>query len=97
MKTPHVFDIVYQTNGGNIHQSLNRIKTCALLGCDVDYTPDGTYSTFNDAEKTMTSYNLTLRFNELEPIFDKDYEIEGAENFMLLPTLEEEAGHTIGF
>ena len=97
LKTPHVFDIVYQTNGGNIHQSLNRIKTCALLGCDVDYTPDGTYSTFNDAEKTMTSYNLTLRFNELEPIFDKDYEIEGAENFMLLPTLEEEAGHTIGF
>ena len=48
-------------------------------------------------EKTMTSYNLTLRFNELEPIFDKDYDIEGAENFMLLPTLEEEAGHTIGF
>ena len=73
LKTPHVFDIVYQTNGGNIHQSLNRIKTCALLGCDVDYTPDGTYSTFNDPEKTMTSYNLTLRFNELEPIFDKDY------------------------
>ena len=102
LKTPHVFDIVYQTNGSNIHQSLNRIKTCALLGCDVDYTPDGTYSTFNDAEKTMTSYNLTLRFNELEPIFDKDYnadskDLEGAENFMLLPTLEEEAGHTIGF
>ena len=102
LKTPHVFDIVYQTNGGNIHQSLNRIKTCALLGCDVDYTPDGTYSTFNDAEKTMTSYNLTLRFNELEPIFDKDYnadseDLEGAENFMLLPTLEEEVSHTIGF
>ena len=101
LKTPHVFDIVYQTNGGNIHQSLNRIKTCALLGCDVDYTPDGTYSTFNDESKTMTSYNLTLRFNELEPIFDRDYgdpkDLEGAENFMLLPTLEEEVNHTIGF
>ena len=75
LKTPHVFDIKYQTNGGKDghHPSLNRIKTCALLGCDVDYTPDGTYSTFNDESKTMTSYNLTLRFNELEPIFDKDY------------------------
>ena len=75
LKTPHVFDIKYQTNGGKDghHPSLNRIKTCALLGCDVDYTPDGTYATFNDPEKTMTSYNLTLRFNELEPIFDKDY------------------------
>ena len=71
LKTPHVFDIVYQTSiDGELkhHPSLNRIKTCALLGCDVDYTPDGTYSTFNDPEKTMTSYNLTLRFNELEPI-----------------------------
>ena len=76
LSTPHVFDIKYQTIKGDElvdHTSLNKIKTCALLGCDVDYTPDGTYSTFNDPEKTMTSYNLTLRFNELEPIFDKDY------------------------
>ena len=83
LKTPHVFDIKYQTNGGKDghHPSLNRIKTCALLGCDVDYTPDGTYSTFNDESKTMTSYNLTLRFNELEPIFDKDYtKLDGDDN-----------------
>ena len=76
LKTPHVFDIKYRAGGGGEnehHPSLNRIKTCALLGCDVDYTPDGTYSTFNDSAKTMTSYNLTLRFNELEPVFDEDY------------------------
>ena len=76
LSTPHVFDIKYQTIKGDElvdHTSLNKIKTCALLGCDVDYTPDGTYATFNDPEKTMTSYNLTLRFNELEPVFDGDY------------------------
>ena len=76
LKTPFVFNIAYQTTIGDElkdHPSLSKIKTCALLGCDVDYTPDGTYSTFNDPDKTMTSYNLTLRFNELEPIFDTDY------------------------
>ena len=76
LKTPFVFNIAYQTTIGDElkdHPSLSKIKRCALLGCDVDYTPDGTYSTFNDPDKTMTSYNLTLRFNELEPIFDTDY------------------------
>ena len=72
LKSPHVFDIRYLSNNQD-HTSLNRIKTCALLGCDVDYTPDGSYMTFNDEDKTMTSYGLTLRFNELEPIYDSDY------------------------
>ena len=72
LKSPHVFDIRYLSNNED-HKSLNRIKTCALISCDVDYTPDGSYMTFNDTEKTMTSYGLTLRFNELEPIYDSDY------------------------
>ena len=72
LKAPNVFDIKYISNG-NDHQSLNRIKRCALLGCDVDYTPDGTYMTFNDDAKTMTSYQLSLRFSELEPVYEDDY------------------------
>jgi hypothetical protein len=72
LKSPNVFDIKYKT-GNSDHPSINRIKTCALLGCDVDYTPDGTYMTFNDGPKTMTSYGMTLRFSELDPIYDRDY------------------------
>ena len=37
----------------------------------VDYTPDGNYATFEDG--VMTSYNITCGFNELEPIFENDY------------------------
>lgn len=73
LATPYVFDIKYVTPGKENHPSLNRIKTCALQSCSVDYTPDGSYMTFNDNEKTMTSYNLTLQFQELEPITSKDY------------------------
>jgi hypothetical protein len=72
LKAPNVFQIEYQSGTGK-HKSLNKIKECALLGCNVDYTPDGTYMTFNDEEKTMTSYQLTLRFSELDPIYSEDY------------------------
>ena len=78
LKAPNVFDIRYQSydkNGNPIknHPSLNRIKTCALTACDVNYTPDGTYMTFNDDKRTMTSYELSLRFTELDPVYDEDY------------------------
>lgn len=77
LAAPNVFNISYHTKGKNneeiLHPSLNKIKTCALQSCNVDYTPDGSYMTFNDEKRTMTSYNLTLQFVELEPVTSKDY------------------------
>jgi len=75
LKAPNIFEIKY-INGstGQEHQSLNQIKNCALQGCNVSYTPGGTYSTFNDAAKTMTAYKLDLQFGELDPIYDSDYD-----------------------
>lgn len=77
LKSPNIFDIKYlaYNNAGALidHPSINQIKTCALIGCDVDYTPDGTYMTFVDGSRTMTSYQLTLRFSELDPIYESDY------------------------
>ena len=77
LKAPNVFDIQYQTynTDGTLieHPSINFIKTCALTSCDVQYTPDGTYMTYEDPYRTLTSYQLTLNFGELDPIFDDDY------------------------
>ena len=77
IQAPNVFDIQYQTfnTDGNLidHPSINFIKTCALTSCDVQYTPDGTYMTYEDPYRTLTSYQLTLNFGELDPIFDDDY------------------------
>ena len=73
LKSPNLFTIKYIPAGGKEHISLPLLKQCALLGCDVDYTPDGTYMTFNDEAKTMTSYQLSLRFGEVEPIYSNDY------------------------
>ena len=84
LKAPNVFDIRYESydKEGKVikdHPSLNRIKTCALTACDVNYTPDGTYMTFNDEKRTMTSYEISLRFTELDPVYDSDYDEKDAE------------------
>ena len=40
----------------------------------VNYTPDNSYMTFTDTERTMTSYDMALTFQELEPVYDRDYQ-----------------------
>lgn len=74
LKAPNIFMIKY-IHGKNQkeHRSLNMIKICALKSCSVDYTPNGSYMTFDDEDSTMTSYRLSLNFGEIEPIYDDDY------------------------
>jgi hypothetical protein len=75
LKAPNVFEIKYLlSNGQRDHPYLNRIKRCALVNCGVDYTPTGSYMTFAGAENSMVTYNLSLTFRELEPIYADDYD-----------------------
>jgi len=77
LKAPNVFDIEYKsfnTNGTEIrHPSINIIKKCALTSCNVQYTPNNTYMTYEDPFRTMQAYQLTMQFGELDPIYDDDY------------------------
>jgi hypothetical protein len=76
LKSPHTFMIKYLTSNER-HPYLNRFKECALTNCSVNYTPDGQYMSYNASEideRSMTAYELSLTFNELEPIFDDDYD-----------------------
>lgn len=74
LKAPDVFKIRYE---GAAAKSLNQFKTCALTSVSVNYTPDGTYMTYNDG--TMTSYELSLTFNELDPIYQVNYQDLGSD------------------
>jgi hypothetical protein len=72
LKAPKTFFIEYKLKGGETtHTGINQIKECALLNCAVDYTPLGTYMTYDDG--TMVAYTMTLSFQELEPIYSTDY------------------------
>ena len=77
LKAPNIFDIEYKsfnTNGTEIrHPSINIIKKCALTSCNVQYTPNNTYMTYDDPFRTMQAYQLTMQFGELDPIYDDDY------------------------
>ena len=71
LKTPNVFKLKYMFKNGREHPFLNKIKVCALMHMQVDYTPDGSYMTYDDG--SMTSYNLTMTFGELNPIYQEDF------------------------
>jgi len=74
LKAPNVFRIEYMYGEKDtIHKSINRIKECALQRMSVNYTPSNTYMTYADPAATMTSYVLSLSFQELTPIYADDY------------------------
>ena len=80
LKAPNVFEIKYLLSGGSTeHPYLNKIKRCALTNCSVDYTPTGSYMTFAGKENSMVSYNLSLTFKELEPIYADEYDNKDTE------------------
>lgn len=80
LRAPHVFTIRYTKGNTENHPGINLIspsnvkRACALLNCSVDYTPLGSYMTYR--EGTMVSYNLSLQFQEITPIYNTDYEEE---------------------
>ena len=72
LKSPHTFRIQYKLRGETDHPYIGKIKECALQSCGVAYTPEGSYATYHDG--VMASYQITLTFSELEPVFNNDYE-----------------------
>lgn len=70
LKAPNTFKIRYLHKAKD-HPYINYIKECALQSFTVNYTPEGNYMTFADG--LMTSYEITMQFQELEPIFNDDY------------------------
>ena len=70
VKSPHTFFLGYY-KGAELQPYMNKFKECALTSMSVQYAPDGPFATFTDG--SMTSYGMSLTFQELEPVFDNDY------------------------
>jgi hypothetical protein len=71
LKSPNTYKLRYMTARNKEHGFLPKIKECALVGCGINYTPDGNYQTYENS--SMVAYQMTLSFNELEPIYHDDY------------------------
>ena len=81
--TPNTYRLEFKKGGaklgtGDRHRFLPRIKECALTQCTVDYMPEGSYMTYDSDDLSfqgsMVTYIITLSFQELDPIFNDDYE-----------------------
>ena len=73
LQTPAVYllEYIFDQDDGGQHPYLNKFKPCALTSFNVNYTPDGSYSTYKTG--SMTSYAITMSFGELQPIYAGDY------------------------
>ena len=69
--TPNVFRLQYRTANNAAPEGVNRMKTCALTGTSVNYTPEGAWAAYEGGQPV--SIMLSMRFQELEPIYDTDY------------------------
>lgn len=81
--TPNTYKLEFKKGGrtlgtSNRHRFLPRMKECALLGVNVNYMPEGSYMTYDTQDRalegSMVTYVVTLSFQELDPVFNSDYE-----------------------
>ncbi|NBW58275.1 hypothetical protein EBR43_10955 [bacterium] len=81
--TPNVFKIQFKSSDKSSELlSLPQFKTCALVTCGVNYTPDGIYAAYQDSIVTSQPISVTLQlgFSELTPVYNSDYEFPGGES-----------------
>ena len=53
------------------HRFLPKVKECAMVDFGVNYTPDGSYMTYDNS--SMVSYEMAMSFQEIEPVYNNDY------------------------
>ena len=69
--TPNVFKLEYKT-GSKTNDAVNKFKTCALVQFNTNYTPDSFWAAYDEGQPLSVS--ISMSFNELEPIYDSDYQ-----------------------
>lgn len=75
LMTPRIFKLEYKDGLTNTtHKYLNKFKDCALTQLTVNYAPNQTYMAYKDDNGSVpVSFNISMLFQELNPIFSDDY------------------------
>jgi hypothetical protein len=71
---PNVFQI--KLMAASEMKSIGKIKTCALVACNINYTPDGFYAAYRDSQaggSQPIAVTMSLGFTELTPIFSDEF------------------------
>lgn len=70
--TPDIFRLEYRT-GNKPNNAVNKFKTCALTSFSCNYTADNFWAAYQDGQPV--SMSMAFRFQELEPLYDTDYQV----------------------
>ena len=76
LRAPDTWKIQYLNGDKQEQQYLNKFKECAMTNFTVNYAPDGTYATYepdSSGSGSMVSYEIGMSFQEISPVFEKDY------------------------
>ncbi len=81
--SPNIFRICYKNNKRRI-KGLNTFKLCAMTSCEIDFTPDGVYQSYEDIQDNGSGGGVSMpvrssmkvTYNELTPIFANDYNLD---------------------
>jgi hypothetical protein len=69
--TPNVFKLEYRSKNKPA-SGVNKFKVCALTSFSCNFTPDGLWAAYQEGQPVSTI--ISMNFNELEPIYDTDYQ-----------------------
>jgi hypothetical protein len=87
--TPNIFKLEYKSGKNNI-KGINKFKLCALSNFSVNYTAGGQWVAYNEGQPAAVS--MTMAFNEIEPIYDTDYQGTTADEFETPAVKDDEIG-----
>ena len=62
-------------NGPKLHTHLPQYKVCAITDVSINYTPDGTYNTYDGGRPVAVE--LSLAFSETKLVYSDDINIDG--------------------
>ena len=75
IKQPDIFQLQYMKGSGE-HPFLNKFLPMHLTDMKINYSQSGTYSTFYDG--TPTHMTVSCSFQEVNPVYQEDYDEAGA-------------------
>ncbi len=73
LKAPNTYKLEFVSPAGmrGTHRFLPKVKECAMVDFGVNYTPDGSYMTYDNS--SMVSYEMAMSFQEIEPVYNNDF------------------------
>ena len=69
---PNIVKVSFM-QGNKLNPYVSQFKPCAITNVNINYTPDGSYATYDDGSPVATA--LTVQFKELKLVFAEEIDI----------------------